>query len=95
MTSSRRTISCADGYEAEKLASLFSLQDRSISIEAVVAVHGPEIVLRLKDKSSHSVVLRDRDNARMLAIALHELFSDDARIEKVSRSHEIVELVFV
>jgi hypothetical protein len=51
---------CDDCYEAEKLASLMSVQkDNTIWVSGVEAVVGNEIVIQLKDRSSHSVLLKD------------------------------------
>ena len=51
---------CDDRYEAEKLASLMSVQkDNTLWVSSIQAVVGNEIVIQLKDRSSHSVVLKD------------------------------------
>jgi hypothetical protein len=51
---------CEDAYEAEKLASLMSVQkDNTVWVSGIEAVVGNEIVLQLKDRSSHSVLLKD------------------------------------
>ena len=53
---------CDDRYEAEKLASLMSVQkDNTVWVSGVVAVVGNEIVLQLKDWSSHAVMLKDEE----------------------------------
>jgi hypothetical protein len=53
---------CDDPYEAEKLASLISVQkDNTVWVSGVVAVVGNEIVLQLKDRSSHAVMLKDKE----------------------------------
>ncbi len=51
---------CDDRYEAEKLASLMSVQkDNTVWVSRVEAVVGNEIVIQLKDRSSHAVLLKD------------------------------------
>jgi hypothetical protein len=53
---------CDDRYEAEKLASLMSVQkDNTVWVSGVVAVVGNEMVLQLKDWSSHAVMLKDEE----------------------------------
>ncbi|HYY41047.1 MAG TPA: hypothetical protein VE692_07335, partial [Nitrososphaera sp.] len=53
---------CDDHYEAEKLAGLMSVQkDNTVWVSGVVAVLGNEIVLQLKDRSSHAVMLKDEE----------------------------------
>jgi hypothetical protein len=58
---------CDDPYEAEKLASLISVQkDNTVWVSGVVAVVGNEIVLQLKDRSSHAVMLKDKETVDRL-----------------------------
>ena len=72
---------CEDEYEAEKLASLASVQkDGSVWLTAVVRVVGKEIVLQLKDKSSHAVVLRTDVEARRLGQLLSDVFIGKASL---------------
>jgi hypothetical protein len=53
---------CDDRYEAEKLASLMAVQkDNTVWVSGVVAVAGNEIVIQLKDFSSHAVMLKDEE----------------------------------
>jgi hypothetical protein len=53
---------CDDRYEAEKLASLMSVQkDNTAWVSGVIAVVGNEIVIQLKDWSSHTVTLKDEE----------------------------------
>jgi hypothetical protein len=53
---------CDDRYEAEKLASLMSVQkDNTVWVSGVTAVVDNEIVLQLKDWSSHAVMLKDEE----------------------------------
>jgi hypothetical protein len=58
---------CDDRYEAEKLASLLSVQkDNNVWVSGVVAVIGNEIVIQLKDSSSHAVILKDEETVLRL-----------------------------
>ena len=53
---------CNDRYEAEKLASLMSVQkDNTVWVSGVTAVVDNEIILQLKDWSSHAVMLKDKE----------------------------------
>jgi hypothetical protein len=53
---------CNDRYEAEKLASLMSVQkDNTVWVSGVTAVVDNEIILQLKDWSSHAVMLKDEE----------------------------------
>jgi hypothetical protein len=58
---------CDDRYEAEKLASLMSVQkDNTVWVSSVIAVVDNEIVLQLKDWSSHAIVLKDEETVLRL-----------------------------
>jgi hypothetical protein len=65
---------CEDGYEAEKLSSIFSVQkDDTLFVTEIVKVIGNELIVKLKDGSHHSILFKDRDNAQMLKKIFTEL----------------------
>lgn len=65
---------CDDRYEAEKLASLVSMQkDGTVYVVGVTAVIGDEVVVKLKDKSSHAVVMKDKENVKKLEELLRDV----------------------
>ena len=65
---------CDDCYEAEKLASLLSVQkDNSVWVSAVLAMAGNEIVIQLKDLSSHAVILKDEETVARLGSFLMDV----------------------
>lgn len=58
---------CDDRYEAEKLAGLISIQkDGTVYVAGISAIIGNEVVVKLKDKSSHAVVMKDQENVKKL-----------------------------
>lgn len=70
---------CDDRYEAEKLAGLISVQkDGTVYVAGISAVVGNEVVVKLKDKSSHAVVMKDKENVKKL----EELIRDVAAGKK-------------
>lgn len=74
-------FSCDDRYEAEKLAGLVSVQkDGTFYVDGVTAVIGNEIVIKLKDKSSHAVVMKDRENVTKLETLLRDVAKGKAAI---------------
>ncbi len=82
------TIICQDKYEAQKLANLIFVNDtKETYVTEILNVIENEIVLSIKDKSAHSVILED--NAQVL------LFTDfiQSVIEKKQKitQTEIVE----
>ena len=56
------TIFCQDKYEAQKLAGLiFVKESMETSVTEILNVIENEIVLSVKDKSAHSVILKDNN----------------------------------
>ena len=54
------TIICRDKYEAQKLASLIFVNDtKETYVTEILNVVENEVVLSIKDKSAHSVILVD------------------------------------
>jgi hypothetical protein len=72
---------CDDPYEAEKLASLISVQkDNTVWVSGVVAVVGNEIILQLKDWSSHAVMLKDKETVDRLKSFVIDVIKGKIRI---------------
>ena len=56
------TIICQDKYEAQKLANLIFVNDtKETYVTEILNVIENEIVLSIKDKSAHSILLMDSD----------------------------------
>jgi len=56
------TIICQDKYEAQKLANLIFVNDtKETYVTEILNVVENEVVLSIKDKSAHSVILVDDD----------------------------------
>lgn len=87
---------CDDRYEAEKLASLVSIQkDDSVYVDGVAVVIGNEIVIKLKDKSSHAVLLKDKENANRLQSLLLDVVKGKLKVRSSDFSGSIVEITLV
>jgi hypothetical protein len=81
---------CDDRYEAEKLASLMSVQkDNTVWVSGVVAAVGNEIVIQLKDLSSHAVMLKDEETV----VRLRSLVIDVIKGKIKIHSSDFVESV--
>jgi len=84
---------CDDHYEAEKLASLVSVQkDNTVYVDGIAAVIGNEIVIKLKDKSSHAVLLKDRENLDRLHSLLLDLVKGKIKIQSSNVSGSAAEI---
>ena len=61
-------ISCDDKYEAQKLASLIFIKDaKETFITGILNIVKNELVISLKDKSAHSILLKDEPNVEKFA----------------------------
>jgi len=83
------TFECEDSYEAEKLTGLLAVQkDNSIYVARVVGAVKNEIIIMLKDNSSHSVTLKDEKNAERLGSLVEDIIRGRKTIaECVSQNH--------
>ncbi|HXG08045.1 MAG TPA: hypothetical protein VNI77_12055 [Nitrososphaera sp.] len=85
---------CEDRYEAEKLASLVAVQkNQTVYMDGVAAVIGNEIVIKLKDKSSHSVLLKDKENVERLLSLLLDVLEGKEKIQSSDFSGSIAEIM--
>jgi hypothetical protein len=72
---------CDDRYEAEKLASIMSVQkDNTVWVSGVVAVVGNEIIIQLKDWSSHAVMLKDEETVVRLRSFVIDVVKEKIKI---------------
>ena len=56
------TTLCQDKYEAQKLANLIFVNDtKETYVTEILNVVENEVVLSIKDKSAHSIVLKDNN----------------------------------
>ena len=64
----RTIISCEDKYEAQKLASLIFIKEaKETYITSILNVIKNELVISLKDKSAHSVLLENNSEVEKFA----------------------------
>lgn len=66
---------CRDKYEAQKLASLIFIRDAGETyITGIINVVQEELVVALKDKSAHSVLMYDGCEVERLADFMQSVF---------------------
>ena len=82
------TIICQDKYEAQKLANLIFVNDtKETYVTEILNVVENEVVLSIKDKSAHSVVLEDNDQALLFTDFIQSVIEKKQKIAQT----EIVE----
>ncbi|MDQ3847673.1 MAG: hypothetical protein M3261_01805 [Thermoproteota archaeon] len=87
---------CDDQYEAEKLSSLMSVQkDSSVWVSGVEAMVANEIVIQLKDRSSHAVLLKDELTVARLKLLIDDLLIGKIKIQSSSYIGSVTEIIIV
>jgi len=88
------TILCQDKYEAQKLANLIFVNDtKETYVTEILNVVENEVVLSIKDKSAHSVVLVDSDQVLLFTDFIQSVIEKRQKIvqtETVGSSVTIV-----
>jgi len=89
-------IICSDKYEKEKLIGLFSIQkDDSVFEMDVENLIKNEIIIKLKDKSCHSITLKDKDNANTLFILIKEIKNGKRRFVSLDNLNSNTEIQII
>jgi hypothetical protein len=87
---------CDDRYEAEKLASLMSVQkDNTAWVSGVIAVVGNEIVIQLKDWSSHAVTLKDEETVVRLKSFVIDVVKGKIKIHSSDFVESVTEITIL
>ena len=82
------TILCQDKYEAQKLANLIFVNDtKETYVTEILNVVENEVVLSIKEKSAHSVVLEDNDQVLLFTDFIQSVIEKKQKIVQT----EIVE----
>ena len=87
-------IVAEDKYEAQKLASLiFVKEGNETFITEIIDVFETEIVISIKDKSVHSVVLRDKEQVVKFTDFMQSIIEKQSKIVGTLTNEEQVEIV--
>ena len=90
----RVEIVAEDKYEAQKLASLiFVKEGNETFITEIIDVFGTEIVISIKDKSAHSIVLKDKEQVVKFTDFMQSVFEKKSKIVGTSTDEEQVGIV--
>jgi|TARA_B100000959_G_scaffold277366_1_gene333813 hypothetical protein len=86
-------IVCQDKYESEKLASLiFVKEGNETFITEILNVFDNEVVFSIKDKSAHSVLLKDKDQVEIFIDFIQSIVDKNHKILDAVTNDEIVEI---
>ena len=87
-------IVCQDKYEAQKLASLIFLKKgKETFITEIINIVDNELVVKLKDKSAHSVVLKDNKQVENFADFIQSVLEDKDKITGAEIFEDEIEIL--
>ncbi len=88
------SIACNDEYEAKKFASLIFIKDgQETYITSILNVIENELVISLKDKSAHSIVLKDKVNVEKFADFIQSVIDKEHKLISIKILEYNVEIV--
>ena len=89
----RVIIHCRDKYEAQKLGSLiFVNETKETYIAEILNVIENEIILSIKDKSAHSVILKDNNQALLFTDFIQSVIEKKHKITDIKIVESSVEI---
>ncbi|MBI3640992.1 MAG: hypothetical protein HY222_01185 [Thaumarchaeota archaeon] len=89
----KKRIICEDKYEAQKLSSLIYVKDnKETFVSGILEIIDNEIIVSLKDKSAHSILLKDRLEAESFADFIQSVVEKTSRITNTEVIENIVEI---
>jgi hypothetical protein len=87
-------IVCDDEYEAQKLMSLiFIKEDKETYISGILNIIKNEIIISLKDKSAHSILLKDEENVEKFADFIQSVFDQEHDLVSTKMNKSIIEII--
>ena len=87
-------VSCQDKYEAQKLASLIFIKDsQETFITKIINVFDNELVVSLKDKSAHSITLKDTRHVEVFADFIQSVVEKKHKIKGTATFENEVEII--
>ena len=82
-----------DRYEALKIVSLIFVKDGNETfITGIIDVFETEIVISIKDKSVHSIVLKDKDQVIKFIDFMQSIIEKKDKIVSTLTNEELVEI---
>ena len=87
-------IECEDKYETQKLASLIFIKEaKETYIKSILNVIKNEVVVSLKDKSAHSIVLKDEENVEKFADFIQSVIENEHKLVSTKIIENEVEMI--
>ena len=87
-------IVCQDKYEAQKIASLiFVKEGMETFITEILNVFGNEVVISIKDKSAHSILLKDKSQVDAFIDFIQSVIEKKHKILDTRINENTVEMI--
>jgi len=87
-------LTCEDKYESQKLSSLIFIKDSNETyITKILNIIDNEIVVKLKDKSAHSVLLKDKHQVEKFADFIQSVIEKEHKITSAMVFEQDIEIV--
>jgi hypothetical protein len=87
-------IKCFDKNEAEKLVSMIFIKEgKETFVTEILNIVGNEVVVRLKDKSAHSILFKDNSQVETFADFIQSVFENEHKIVNTSTVEDEVEII--
>ena len=88
------SITCDDEYEAQKLISLiFIKEEKQTYITSILNIIKNEMVISLKDKSAHSILLKDEENVEKFADFIQSVIDKEHNLVSTKKIKSIIEII--
>jgi len=89
----KKKIVCDDEYEAQKLASLIYVKDNNDTfITGILEIIENELIIALKDKSAHSILVKDKSEAESFADFIQSVVEKINQISNTKVIKNVVEI---
>ena len=86
-------IICQDKYEAQQLASLiFVKEGNETFITEILNVFDNEVVFSIKDKSAHSILLKDEKQVEIFTDFIQSVVEKEHKILDISTNEDKIEI---
>ena len=88
------SITCDDEYEAQKLMSfIFIKEDKETYISGILNIIKNEIIISLKDKSAHSILLKDEENVEKFADFIQSVLDKEHNLVSTKMIKSVIEII--
>jgi len=86
-------ITCQDKYEAQKLSSLIYVKEGNETfITEILNIFDNEVVFSIKDKSAHSVLLKDEKQVEIFTDFIQSIVDKEQKILDILTNEDKIEI---